>query len=87
MGVKVYTMNNNITKFKENHYNFTESLKKQEEKKLPVFKKRFKPYNPDQITFYIILLKTRHSAYQKFVRPQIYKNNNGIFTCCRYKNC
>ena len=46
-------MNNNIQEFKEDFDNFTENARKREKKdNLPIFKKRFKTYNPDQITFY-----------------------------------
>lgn len=46
-------MNKNLNEFTEKYNNFTESINNQESKnKLPIFKKRFRPYNPDQITFH-----------------------------------
>lgn len=53
MGVNTNIMDNNLNEFKEHYNNFTETIKNQKEKnKLPIFKKRFRAYNPNQITFF-----------------------------------
>ena len=46
-------MNDNVAEFKKKYDDFNNSIELQNKsRKLPIFKKRFRGYNPDQITFY-----------------------------------
>ena len=46
-------MNENINDFVEKYEDFNKTIMKQDEgRKFPIFNKRFREYNPDQILFY-----------------------------------
>jgi len=62
-------MNNNIEDFNYNFSKYQTNVDKQKEVKKPIFKKRFKEYNPDQMYFSTFNPKEcfKEGCYERFI--------------------